>query len=290
MLSLPDRIVVCEVGPRDGLQSLGRWVDTDVKIAMVDRLSAAGFPVIEVTSFAHPQVVPALADAEAVIAGLARRKGTVYRALVPNARGANRAVATDIDELLGLITVSETYLKKNQNMSRDAAIDAAGDCFRIADAAGRRFVMALGIAFYCPYEGAIPTEQTLDCVRRLRAHGIRRFYLAASTGMETPQPINRLFLTAYERFPDCTFGFHVHERTGLAVANTVAALDGGADMVEGSICGIGGGIAFPDSAGSSGNLATENLVRHLDAMGIATGLDPVVVDAAARDVRALIGV
>ena len=110
MLQLPDRIVVCEVGPRDGLQSLGRWIDTDVKIAMVDQLSAAGFPVIEVTSFAHPKVVPALADAEAVVAGLTRRNGTVYRALVPNARGADRAFATDIDELLGLIYVSQTYL------------------------------------------------------------------------------------------------------------------------------------------------------------------------------------
>lgn len=286
MLSLPKSATIVEVGPRDGLQSLDKWIETDRKIAMIDRLSAAGFPVIEVTSFAHPRVVPMLRDAEEVVARIARRPGTVYRALVPNKRGALRAVGTDVDEILGLMTVSARYMAKNQNMTVDEAIDTGGDCFRVADEAGRAFIMALGMSFFCPYEGVIPMENTLGCVARLRNLGIRRFYLAASTGMEDPRHINALFRRAFDRFPDCEFGFHLHEKIGLASANLTAALDAGVTMVEGSICGIGGGIAFPGGSGSTGNLSTEDIVHFLNVMGIETG-DAL---AAARDVAAIAGI
>ena len=290
MLTLPDSVKVVEVGPRDGLQSLGRWIDTDAKVAMIDRLSAAGFPVIEVTSFAHPVFVSMLKDAEEVVSRIQRRPGTVYRALVPNKRGALRAVDTDIDEILGLMTVSASYLRKNQNMTLDQVIEAGGDCFEIADQFGRAFVMALGMALYCPYQGVIPPEDTLECVAKLRNRGVRRFYLAASTGMEQPRQVNTLFAMATDRFPDCEFGFHVHERRGWASANMMAALDAGATMIEGSICGIGGGIAFPDDYGSIGNVPTENIVSFLHAMNIDSGLDPDDVATAARDIAELIGI
>ena len=287
MLTLPEQITVVEVGPRDGLQSLDHWVDTDRKVAMIDRLSAAEFPVIEVTSFAHPRVVPMLRDAEDVVARIKRRPGTVYRALVPNKRGALRAVETKIDEILGLMTVSASYLAKNQNMSLDEAIANGGQCFRIAEDAGRAFIMALGMSMFCPYEGVIPPEQTLDCVARLRNAGITRFYLAASTGLEEPRQVSTLFRQAHDRFPDCDFGFHLHEKMGLASANLLAALDAGVTTVEGSICGIGGGIAFPGGMGSVGNLPTEDIVNFLNTMGVDTALDTGAVLAAARDVAAL---
>lgn len=290
MLNVPERITVVEVGPRDGLQSLDHWVETDAKVAIIDRLSDAGFPVIEVTSFAHPRVVPMLTDAEEVLARIRRRPGTVYRALVPNKRGALRAVETDIDEILGLMTVSESYLAKNQNMTLDQAIDAGGECLRVAEESGRAFIMALGMSLYCPYEGVIAPERTLDCVARLHDKGVRRYYLAASTGMEEPRQVNELFRRALDRFPDCEFGFHVHERMGLASANLLAALDAGVTMVEGSICGIGGGIAFPGGTGTVGNLPTEDIVNFLDAMGVATGISPDEALAAARDVAALAGI
>ena len=136
MLNLPDYITLSEVGPRDGLQSLDRWIETDTKIAMIDRLSRAGFPVIEITGFVRNSVIPNLRDAEEVCARIQRRQGIKYRALVPNARGAERAVDSKLDELLGLLTVSESYLRKNQNMTMDEAIDQGVKCFRIADAAG----------------------------------------------------------------------------------------------------------------------------------------------------------
>lgn len=287
MLTFPERVTVVEVGPRDGLQSLERWIESERKVAMIDRLSDAGFPVIEVTSFAHPRVVPMLRDAEEVVARIKRRPGTVYRALVPNKRGALRAVNTNIDEILGLMTISASYLAKNQNMSIDNAIADGGQCFRVADDAGRAFIMALGMSMFCPYEGVIPPERTLDCVGRLRNAGITRFYLAASTGLEEPRQVSTLFRQAQDRFPDCEFSFHLHEKMGLAPANLLAALDAGVTTVEGSICGIGGGIAFPGDMGTVGNLPTEDIVNFLNTMGIETGLETDAVLAAARDVAAL---
>lgn len=290
MLTLPEQVTVVEVGPRDGLQSLDHWIDTDKKVAMVDRLSDAGLPVIEVTSFAHPRVVPILKDAEEVVARIKRRPGTVYRALVPNKRGALRAVETDIDEILGLMTVSASYLAKNQNMTIDEVIEDGGQCFRVADEAGRAFVMALGMSMFCPYEGVIPPEQTLDCVGRLRNLGVRRFYLAASTGLEEPRQVSTLFARAQDQFPDCEFSFHLHEKMGLASANLLAALDAGVTAVEGSICGIGGGIVFPGGVGSVGNLPTEDIVNFLNEMDIQTGLDTEAVLTAARDIAEIAGI
>jgi len=137
MMKVPNKVVVAEVGPRDGLQSFARWISTEDKIAMVDLLSNAGLPVIEVTSFAHPKVVPMLTDAEIVLECIKRRLGTVYRALAPNAKGAICAIKSGlVDEILGLLTVSETYLLKNQNMTLDEAIETAGHCLKSAKQAG----------------------------------------------------------------------------------------------------------------------------------------------------------
>jgi hydroxymethylglutaryl-CoA lyase len=290
VLNLPQRITISEVGPRDGLQSLDKWIDTDTKVAMVDRLSRAGFPVIEVTGFARSTVIPNLKDAEEVCGRIQRRPGTVYRALVPNARGADRAVGANLGEMLGLITVSETYLRKNQNMSLDQAVDEAIKCFRIADGAGVGFVMALGVAMWCAYEGAIPQDKTIAVLRRLRDGGIRRFYLAGSMGMEDPVMVASLFRRAASELPDCEFGYHVHNLSGWGTANVLAAVDAGASFVEGSICGIGGGIAMPTSVAGVGNLPTEDLVALFEAMGVRTGIDPAEAAAASREIAAMLGI
>jgi hydroxymethylglutaryl-CoA lyase len=290
VLNLPQRITISEVGPRDGLQSLDKWIDTDTKVAMIDRLSRAGFPVIEVTGFARSTVIPNLKDAEEVCGRIQRRPGTVYRALVPNARGADRAVGANLGEMLGLITVSETYLRKNQNMSLDQAVDEAIKCFRIADGAGVGFVMALGVAMWCAYEGAIPQDKTIAVLRRLRDGGIRRFYLAGSMGMEDPVMVASLFRRAASELPDCEFGYHVHNLSGWGTANVLAAVDAGASFVEGSICGIGGGIAMPTSVAGVGNLPTEDLVALFEAMGVRTGIAPAEAAAASREIAAMLGI
>lgn len=290
VLTLPRTMVVAEVGPRDGLQSFSRWIDTDTKVRMIDLLSNLGLPVIEVSSFAHPKVVPHLRDAEEVFARIQRRKGTTYRALVPNAHGARRAAKAKVDEMLGLITISATYTKKNQNMSIEQAIEQNLQAFSIAEASAIPFVMALGMAFWCAYEGLIPEPHVIDVVRRLHQGGVRRFYLAGSLGMEDPAHVNRLFLRLGERFPDASFGFHVHNLSGMATANILAALDAGVRWLESAICGIGGGIAMPTRLGSVGNFPTEDLVSMLAEMGIGTGIDPAQVIVTSREIAAMLGI
>jgi hydroxymethylglutaryl-CoA lyase len=289
-LSLPKTMVVAEVGPRDGLQSFPRWIDTDTKVRMIDLLSSLNVPVIEVSSFAHPKVVAHLRDAEDVFERIQRRPGTTYRALVPNAHGARRAVQAKVGEMLGLITISATYTRKNQNMSIEEAIEQNLESFRIAEASHVPFVMALGMAFWCAYEGLIPQDDVIAVVRRLHEGGIRRFYLAGSLGMEDPAHVNRLFLRLGELFPDTAFGFHVHNLSGMATANILAALDAGVQWLESAICGIGGGIAMPTRLGSVGNFPTEDLVAMLAEMGIETGIDPERVAALSREISAMLGI
>jgi hydroxymethylglutaryl-CoA lyase len=289
-LHLPREIVIAEVGPRDGLQSFPRFIDTDTKVAMIDHLSDLGLPVIEVSSFAHPRVVPHLRDAEQVFERITRRPGTVYRALVPNARGAERGAAAHVDEMLGLITISATYTRKNQNMTIDEAIAQNLGSFCIAEKHSIPFVMALGMSFWCAYEGQIPEENVIAVVRRLHDGGIRRFYLAGSLGMEDPVHVNRLFRRLGELFPQASFGFHIHNLSGMATANILAALDAGVTWLEGAICGIGGGIAMPTSLGSVGNFPTEDLVTMLAEMGVATGIDPERIVVLSRKIATLLGI
>ena len=289
MIKKNQKVIVAEVGPRDGLQSFPRWISTEDKVRMLDLLSDAGLPVIEVTSFAHPKIVPMLTDAEAVLERIKRRPDTIYRALVPNKKGAIRAVESGlVDEILGLLTVSETYLKKNQNMTLDQAIDVAGDCFKIAEKANIRFVMAVGVAFFCPYQGRIEDSVALSVVKRLYEKGIRRLYLAASTGMEDPIHVGRVFKTVTDRWPDIELGFHVHERIGMASANMFAALNSGATSVEGSICGIGGGIAMPNGMGDIGNLPTEDIVNMLETSRIETGIEINSIVQAAKKIEQIL--
>ena len=283
-MHLPDKILLVDVAPRDGLQSLPKWVDTDTKVWLCNRLTDLGVPVVEVASFAHPKVVPNMRDAEEVFARIRRKPGVVYRGQAPNARGAHRAVEAKVGEMLGLITVSETYTRHNQNMSNDQAVDQNILSFNVAEREGIPFVMALGMAFWCPYEGLIPEEKVVDLVGRFRNAGIKRQYLAGSLGMEDPAHVNRLFRRLYAEFPDVELGFHVHNLSGMATANILAALDAGVHWLEGAICGIGGGMAIPSSVGSCGNFPLEDLVTMLEECGVRTGMDAVRVQEAAREI------
>ena len=283
-MHLPDKILLVDVAARDGLQSLPKWVDTDTKVWLCNRLTDLGVPVVEVASFAHPKVVPNMRDAEEVFARIRRKPGVVYRGQAPNARGAHRAVEAKVGEMLGLITVSETYTRHNQNMSNDQAVDQNILSFNVAAREGIPFVMALGMAFWCPYEGLIPEEKVVDLVGRFRNAGIKRQYLAGSLGMEDPAHVNRLFRRLYAEFPDVELGFHVHNLSGMATANILAALDAGVHWLEGAICGIGGGMAIPSSVGSCGNFPLEDLFTMLEECGVRTGMYAVRVQEAAREI------
>ena len=290
MLELPKSIRIAEVGPRDGLQGFARWVETEDKVRIIDRLSETGLPIIEVSSFASPKVVPFLQDAEEVFSRIARKPGVVYRGLVPNARGAERAARARVGEMLGLLTVSATYTRKNQNMDMQQVVEQALLGFQVAERAGIPFVMALGMAFWCAYEGLIPEDDVIGIVERLHAGGIRRYYLAGSLGMEDPAHVNRLFRRLMERFPDAQFGYHVHNLSGMATANVLAALDAGVTWLESAICGIGGGIAMPSALGAIGNFPTEDLAGMLAEMQVATGVDPDDIIAASVEIAGILGI
>ena len=178
-----------------------------------------------------------------------------------------------VDEILGLLTVSETYSLKNQNMTLDDAINEAGKSLKLCEKYDVNFVMAIGVAFYCPYDGLISNEKILYVVKRLYDKGIRRVYLAASTGMENPSNINYVFNKIRDKFSALDCGFHVHDRIGMAATNMFSALDAGATSVEGSICGSGGGIAMPHGTGDYGNLPTEDIVTMLNRSNIETQLN-----------------
>lgn len=288
-MKFPKKIKVIEVGPRDGLQSLNKWIPTQDKIEMINLLSSAKFPVIEVSSFAHPKVVPMLNDVEKVFEQINRHTGIVYRALSPNLKGTSRAIETRmVDEILGLLTVSETYSLKNQNMTLDDAINEAGKSFKLCEKSDVDFVMAIGVAFYCPYDGLISNEKILSVVQRLYNKGIRRVYLAASTGMENPVNINYVFNKIRDKFSDLDCGFHVHDRIGMAATNMFSALDAGATSVEGSICGIGGGIAMPHGTGDYGNLPTEDIVSILNRSNVETQLNTKIVHETAEKIASLL--
>jgi hydroxymethylglutaryl-CoA lyase len=290
MLTLPEKVTIVDVSARDGLQSFHRWVETDTKVRMVNRLTETGFPVIEVTGFSHPKVVPHLRDAEEVMARIQRKPDIVYRALAPNARGAERAVAAKAQEILGLATASESYSQKNQNMTLEQGLNAAIETFQVAERAGIPFLAAISMAWWSPYEGAIPEERVFWLVRRLRDAGIRRFYLADTLGMEAPRNVNTRFRRLREEVSDIELGFHVHNRAGNGAANVVAALDAGASFIEGSICGIGGGITTPANMGTFGNLATEDIVSLLNEMELQTGVSTDAALLAARDIAAMLGI
>ena len=193
-----------------------------------------------------------------------------------------------VDEILGLLTVSETYSLKNQNMTLDDAINEAGKSLKLCEKYDVNFVMAIGVAFYCPYDGLISNEKILSVVKRLYDKGIRRVYLAASTGMENPSNINYVFNKTRDKFPDLECGFHVHDRIGMAATNMFSALDAGATSVEGSICGIGGGIAMPHGTGDYGNLPTEDIVTMLNRSNIETLLDTKLVHETAQKIASLL--
>jgi hydroxymethylglutaryl-CoA lyase len=290
MLRLADRVEVVEVAPRDGLQSLARVVPTGIKLRVVELLMDAGLRTIEVTATARPDVIPQLADATEVLARVQRRPGVTLRALAPNRRGAERALAAGADALLGLVCCSETYSRRNQNMSVSEGLEQVREIAALARPAGRPLTVALGLAFFCPYEGDIPARRVLEIVGELQAVGIDRLYLASSAGMADPAQVARLCETVLAEHPDARLGVHLHDTNGMALAGALAALDAGVRIFEGSICGIGGGIAMPAALPGCGNVATEDLVAMFEAMGVATGVDLHRLREAGREIAALLDV
>lgn len=267
---LPERVSICEVGPRDGLQNEETILSTDQKVRLIDALAVAGLCQIEVGAFVRPQNVPQMADSDAVFARLRRHPGTIYSAIAPNVVGARRAVIAGADSVQVFLSASESHNRSNVNMSIAQSLAAVADMAQIVRAAGRPFNAVLSVAFGCPYEGDVPVERVMELCGRLLDLGAEQLTLGDTTGMAHPLLVQQIVLAFQERFPRQPLRLHLHSARGAGLANILAALQVGIAEFDSSVGGIGG---CPFAPGAPGNLCTEDLVHMLHEMGIDTGLD-----------------
>jgi hydroxymethylglutaryl-CoA lyase len=286
VIELPKHVTICEVGTRDGFQIEPEFVPTEAKIEVVNRLSAAGLARIEVTSFVHPRVVPALRDAAEVMAGISRRPGTTYAALVPNETGASRAVEAGVDELHTVVSASESHNLANVNMTIAESLEALAAVARVAARARRPVVGGISTAFGCPFEGRVAVEQVERVVARLVDLGVRGVALADTTGVANPAQVQRVLERLMPRFPWLEWSLHTHDTRAMAIANVLAALACGVTHFDASIGGLGG---CPFAPGASGNVCTEDLVHCLHAMGVETGIDLDRLVETSKRVQAIVG-
>ncbi|MCA0441753.1 MAG: hydroxymethylglutaryl-CoA lyase [Proteobacteria bacterium] len=280
------RISICDVGLRDGLRMEARFVPTEDKIALVHALSAAGLRKIEVTSFTSPNAIPALRDAEVVMRNIERHPGVTYTALVPNARGAERAMESRVDELNLVMSVSGTHNLANLRMTSMQSFAALSQVVAMAQGAGVPVNVSLSCVFGCPMEGDVALSTVCDWVRRFADLGVQRITLCDTTGMAYPTQVARVTAAALDRWPDSAFTLHFHNTRGMGLANVLAAIDAGASRFDASLGGLGG---CPYAPGASGNVSTEDLVHALELMGYDTGIDLPALLAAARRLPGVIG-
>ncbi len=268
--SLPQRVRVVEVGPRDGLQNEKRVVPAVHKIAFVDRLTAAGFEHIEVTSFVSPRWVPQLADAADVFAGITPRAGVTYSALVPNLFGMDRAVAAGARYVAVFTAASETFNQHNIHASIDESLQRFEPVARRARDEGLSVRGYVSTCFGCPYEGGVAPEAVARVAGALWDLGVVEVSLGDTIGVGHPGSMWDVLEAVSRRVPLDKVAVHLHDTFGRALANVLAALESGVSIIDSSAGGLGG---CPYAPSASGNLATEDLVAMLDAMGIETGID-----------------
>lgn len=266
----PAHVRVVEVGPRDGLQNETAEVPTPVKVAFVNALSAAGHTLIEVGAFVRAERVPRMADAEAVFAGITRRAGTKYAALVPNLRGLERALVSGVDEIGIFAAASETFSRRNINQSIDDSLRTYADVSREAATHGLPVRAYLSTAFGCPFEGDVPAARVVGLAERLLDLGAYEVALSDTIGVAHPGQVTSLLASALHRLPRERLALHLHDTRGTALVNVYAGLQAGITTFDASSGGLGG---CPYAPGATGNLATEDLVYLLDGLGIRSGVD-----------------
>jgi hydroxymethylglutaryl-CoA lyase len=274
---VPERVRILEVGPRDGLQNEGRIVPTAEKLRFIGALAEAGLREIEVSSFVHPELIPQLADAEALVAGLPAGDGVTYSALVPNERGLDRALATGIRRIAVFTAASETFTQRNIRMSIAESFAVFGPLVARAKAAGLSVRGYLSVCFVCPYEGDIPKERVRPLVERLLELGVDEVGVSDTIGAAAPREVSETTAFLLERVPATQLALHLHDTYGTALANVHAGLALGIRSFDAATAGLGG---CPYAPGAAGNLATEDLVYMLERMGYETGIDLEVLVAA----------
>lgn len=270
MTKWPTKIEITEVGPRDGLQNQSKLISTASKISLIDALSDTGLNCIEASAFVHPKWVPQLADADEVFAGIKRKDGVTYTALVPNESGWNRALASGVDEISVLTAASETFCERNTNTTIDRALKRIEPIIEHAQSCGVRVRGYISCVVACPYEGEIDMQKVAYIAERMTGMGIQTIALGETIGVAVPEDIRKLYDALDGVLAPEKTVMHLHDTRGTALACACEAMQCGVVAFDASCGGLGG---CPYAPGAAGNIATEDLVYFADRMGIETGID-----------------
>ncbi len=274
-----------EVGPRDGLQSWPTTLATPAKVGLIHDLLECGFARVEATSMVHPKWVPQLADAEAVLEALHDRLDHL-RVLVPNVKGMERAVEAGVRNVAVTVAATEGYNQHNLNRRVAETLSEIAQVSRLGATAGVQVDASISVAFGCPYEGTVSSEQVLEVARRLVNAGIGEISLADTIGIANPATVEELVQNVRGALPAVRWGAHFHDTRGAAMANLLSALETGIDLFEGSVGGIGGS---PFAPGAAGNICSEDALFMLEAMRIETGIDVKRLIEVARRIEKTLG-
>ena len=277
---------VTEVGPRDGFQSEKTVLKTEDKIDIINNLIEAGFPRIEVSSFVSPKAIPQLADAETILSKVNRSSETILAALVPNSRGALRAVEAKLDQIVVFLSASESHNKKNVNRSVDESLQGFRE---IADIAGKNNIPIQGdiaTAFGCPFEGNISSKKLANISKEYKQMGFKGVTLGDTTGMATPVVVTDAINSIRDNVPDFNITLHFHNTRGVGLANVMTGLNEGITDYESCFGGMGG---CPFAPNATGNICSEDLIYLLHEMGIETGIDLDKTIEIAKKVESLVG-
>ena len=284
--TLPQRVRLVEVGPRDGLQNEKATVATEIKIALIDRLTDAGFAAIEATAFVSPKWVPQMADAAAVMAGIRRGAGVRYPVLTPNLKGFEAALAARADEVAVFVAASETFSRRNINCGIAESLERTKPVFAAAAANGVRVRGYISCVLGCPYEGDVDPAKVAEVASALHRMGSYEVSLGDTIGVGTAGRTKALLATVAKRVPVAVLAGHFHDTYGQALTNVYAAMEMGVATFDCSVAGLGG---CPFAAGATGNLASEDALYLLNGLGIETGVDMTTLRAAGQFISDALG-
>ena len=285
MSDLPSAISLREVGPRDGLQNEAP-VPTQAKVELIDALSQTGVRRIEAVSFVHPKAIPQMADADEVWQQIHHADDVRYSALVPNLRGAQRALDAGVTDIEVVVSASDTHNKKNVNRTTAESLDDISALIDLVHGQGRPVQVIVATAWGCPYEGDVPTQRVLETAQRAVRDGADGISFGDTTGMATPSRVTRLVGEFRTANPDVPLNLHFHNTRGTGLANVLAALELGVVDFDASVGGLGG---CPYAPGATGNVASEELVHMVEDMGVDTGIDLDALIGAAATAERLVG-
>lgn len=280
------RVTINDVAPRDGLQIESRFVPTEEKIRLIDALSRTGLAKIEATSFTSPKAIPSLRDAEEVMRGIERVPGVDYVVLVPNEKGAERALACGVDEINLVLSASDSHGRANLRMTAEQSLERFANILEITKGSDVFVNASISTAFGCPFEGDVPFKRVLGITEKLLALGVQGISLCDTTGMANPRQVADLCRETLSRWPWLPLTLHFHNTRGMGLANALVAWQNGVTRFDASLGGLGG---CPYAPGATGNVCTEDLVHMFEQMGVDTGVDLERLIAAAELLPAMIG-